>query len=127
MVKKDRVAQTLSLLQATELLREEIGKDISSQQMMILFLVATSPGISLTEMAKMLELPKPSVSRNVGVLGHRIKGSTQSIGPEQGFVETRQDDNTDIRKKGVYLTERGEELVNRLCQVVYEGYDIWKE
>ena len=69
----------------------------------VIYFVGCHPGITVSELLRILKITKQSLSR---VLGHLI---------EEGFVHQRTD-NADRRRRRLFLTPKGAELERRLTE-----------
>lgn len=85
----------------------DFGLDVSQEQYFILFKVQAKPGCSQSDLADQLLGDYPNVTRLVDSL------------VERGLVERRQDP-TDRRRHAVYLTDRGQEITQRLVPAILE-------
>ncbi|MCP3942533.1 MAG: winged helix-turn-helix transcriptional regulator [Desulfobacteraceae bacterium] len=121
-VNKKLKEQVSHALDYTEALRREIHAEIPPQQILIFLLVAMDQGLGQNEIASTLIMHEGTVSRNIARLGQRkhktADGKIETVG--YGLIETRQDDYDDIRKKCVYLTDKGLEILTRLMKKLYK-------
>ena len=94
--------------------RDNIAPDVTVQRLLVLLSVARHPGLSQSELGQ--ELPGISVtalSRNIADLSLR----TSQKRPGPGLVELRPDP-TSLRRKRVFLTDKGRRLVKRWGQAL---------
>lgn len=97
----------LELYNCLESIRRELEGDYAPQQLSILLLCSVNEGITHPDLAKHLDMPQPTVSRNC-----------KKLEEGYGFVVVR--DNFDIgyRRKAVYLTEKGRAFANRIKTMI---------
>jgi len=104
-------------LRVQEMIRKELGGDYAPQQLSILVLVSLREGITHTEIANVLNMPQGTVSRNVSKLAlRRSRNGGNLVG--YGLVENREDLVYDPRRKAVYLTEKGKELMDKIERAI---------
>jgi DNA-binding MarR family transcriptional regulator len=91
-----------------DLLRD-LNPEMPAQSALTLLLVAQSPGIAIGELQQRLNVASSTMSRNISIMSeHRGKGEAGL-----GLIETRED-VMDRRIKRVWLTARGENVLNRI-------------
>ena len=91
--------------------RAELGPDVTAQRLLILINVYLHEGVSQIELLQTLDSTSiPALSRNLADLSRRT--SRRGIGPD--LVELRADPDN-LRKKRVYLTPKGRQLLRRLA------------
>ena len=93
----------LELYHCLESIRRELGGDYAPQQLSILLLCSVNEGITHPDLAQYLNMPQPTVSRNVRKL---------ELGYE--FVLKRDEVSAGTRRNAVYLTEKGKAFVKRI-------------
>jgi len=101
-----------SIYRVVEIVRQQINKDLPIQQLALFLLVANRPGISMTDICRVLRMPQGSVSRNVKQLGcylERREGLEMVKGLD--LLRTEPDPENRCRLL-VYLTRRGQELAD---------------
>lgn len=76
-------------------------------------LVASKPGLSVTDYGNLLGVSQPIISRLLLQIGERSRAGR----PGLGWV-CRVGDSEDLRMKRVQLTPRGQELIQRLEQAM---------
>lgn len=113
-----RMKEISRLLAAMELLRKRVNKEMPSQHIALLLTVAQSPGITMPELVQALGMPQGTVSRNVKVLSNYVeheKGVTRRKG--RNLLRT-QPDHENRQVLAVFLTGRGEALVEELARTL---------
>jgi len=100
----------LELYHCLESIRRELGGDYAPQQLSILLLASVNEGITHPDLAKHLNMPQPTVSRNC----HKL---------EEGYGFIKILDNFDIgyRRKAVHLTEPGKAFVKRIKTMIEDN------
>ena len=94
--------------------RSKLGPDITVQRLLILINVYTHEGLSQNELLEKLESTSiPALSRNLADMSKRTSRRTE--GPD--LVELRTD-TQNLRKKRIYLTRRGRQILNRLIKIL---------
>jgi len=109
------------MLEAMELLRKRVHREMPIQHIVLLLTVAENPGVTMPELVSRLDMPQGTVSRNVKVLSSYVEwenGVARSRG--RNLLRTLPDaENRHIL--AVYLTGRGEALVQELARTVNSG------
>ncbi len=84
--------------------------------------VATNPGITITEIAELVQIAQSSATRTVALLGEKTAhySKEQSDKDVLGYVELYQDEE-DARRTLCRLTKRGEVFWSNLQLVVGSG------
>ncbi len=103
---------------SVELFRKRINKDMPIQHVALLLAVAENPGITMTELMRILGMPQGTLSRNVRILSRyveRKKGTAVLRGYDLLRTEP---DRYGRRGLAVYLTEDGAELVRELAMTL---------
>lgn len=93
----------LELYTLLEMIRRELGGDYAPQQLTILLLCAVNNGITQADLAQHLNMPQPTVSRNV----RKLEGG-------YGFVITKDDFEIGYRRKAVFVTDKGKSFIARI-------------
>lgn len=107
---------------AIEFLRRRLSKGMPSQHVTLLLAVAENPGITMPELCRLLDMPQGTVSRNVKVLSHYVEREGDSVLSSRGHGLLRtQPDRLNSQALAVYLTGRGEALVQELGQILNTG------
>jgi DNA-binding MarR family transcriptional regulator len=87
----------------------KLDAEMPAQTIGTLLCVAVEPGISVSELAKRLNLKRSAASRNVAALSaQRSKSSASRKG--YGLIAYK-DDPDDSRRWTLHLTEKGEQFV----------------
>ena len=111
------------MLEAMELLRKRVHREMPIQHIVLLLTVAENPGITMPELVNHLDMPQGTVSRNVKILSSFVEwenGVARSRG--RNLLRTLPDsDNRHVL--AVYLTGRGEALVTELARTVTGGHN----
>jgi len=103
-----------TLLKIMDELRQATNEKVSAPALYTFLQVALEPGISQQKLAEAVNITMPSLTRNIQLLGKG--GRTQGAGGH-GLVEAI-DDPTDARRKLVFLTPAGRNLVSRLVSLL---------
>lgn len=101
--------------------RRNVNKDMPSQHIAIFLAVAESPGITMPELIRKLDMPQGTLSRNVKLLSRYVQhenGRTQLMGHDLLRTEPVP---TGRHALAVYLTENGQFLVRELQDLMQEG------
>jgi len=106
------------LEQALLLIQEELG-DITIQQLLMLIYIANNEGCPQIEISTALDMPEPTVSRNIAKLGAkriRIKGLDGQVRYKKGqnLLSKKVDDNWDVRRNVISLSRKGQAFIQRL-------------
>ncbi len=80
--------------------------DITTEQWVLLIIISKTPGISQTEIAKKGLKDKTNVTRMLDVL-------------ERNGYLTRKKDKLDRRIYRIFLTKKGEDILNKIYPIVY--------
>lgn len=89
-----------------ELIREKITAEVPVSQIEIFLMVAENEGITEQEIMDQIDMPRPTVKRNIARLTDQAKGAVFMQG---GYALC------DVRDDGaVFLTENGKQLINDL-------------
>ena len=94
-----------------EIFRKHLSRQLPSQHISILLLVALRPGISQADLGHELQMPQGTVSRNVKLLSSYFeqgRRGRQSKG--YGLLKTQPLSHKSAAL-GVHLTEKGEDLM----------------
>lgn len=109
------------LIRIMETIRKKVHSDLPVQQAHILLTVADHPGITLPEISRQLDMNQGTVSRNVKVLGIYAEPSKDEKGKMvvkgHDLVYT-QPDLYNRKSLAVFLTKKGEEVVEALASAV---------
>jgi len=106
------------LLAAMELLRKRVNKEMPSQHIALLLMVAENPGITMPELVQALGMPQGTVSRNVKVLSNYVEYE-EGVARRKGRNLLRtQPDHENRQILAVFLTGRGEALVEELAKTL---------
>lgn len=97
---------------AFSFVQEEVGERFPAPLLKTLLLLAEKPGITSTEIAERLQLPKQTVSRYFIFLS---KGKIGETG--MGLITT-EEDPYDTRKKISKLTTKGERFLSRIADIL---------
>ncbi|AMV73348.1 MarR family transcriptional regulator [Desulfuromonas sp. DDH964] len=107
-----------NMLEAMELLRRRVHREMPIQHIVLLLTVAENPGITMPELVTRLDMPQGTVSRNVKILSSYVEwenGVARTRG--RNLLRTLPDaDNRHVL--AVFLTGRGEALVQELGRTV---------
>lgn len=104
------------LLDILQLLRVRLNRDLPLQQAVLLLTVAGRPGITMPELMAVLDMPQGTVSRNVKALSHSVTWQS-GIAVPRGYGLLRTQPSVDNRQVlAVYLTGRGEALVEEIAR-----------
>jgi DNA-binding MarR family transcriptional regulator len=97
----------------------EVDPYIASQTIECLLAVAMRPGITMQDLSKDTGLAQSSCSRNIALLSkyHRL-------GKEGFDLVEAVDDPRERRRKIVYLTAKGQKLVNKLMKNFDPSFDL---
>lgn len=106
----------VKLLTISELLREELSKDVPMSQISVLLLVAVHDGITQAEIQKKLNMLQGSLSRNVRQLAEYYGEDRQNL-KGYGLIEARPD-LYDRKRNFLSLTTRGKILMNKIMEVL---------
>jgi DNA-binding MarR family transcriptional regulator len=106
---------------AIRYIRKQIHGDLAIPQLEIFLYVAENEGISLVDIQTALDMSQGAVSRNCSRLSRKIviAGNTISGLQDIGYdlIEKR-NDAFSARRKELYLTTRGKEVVRGLSKVL---------
>jgi len=106
-----------NIYRIVEIVRKEINKDLPIQQLALYLLVANRPGISMTEICRVLNMPQGSVSRNVKQLGCYLeRRNGHEVVKGLDLLRTAPDPESHCRLL-VFLTCRGQELASQFQSV----------
>jgi len=106
------------LLAAMELLRKRVNKEMPGQHIALLLMVAENPGITMPELVQALGMPQGTVSRNVKVLSNYVEYE-EGVARRKGRNLLRtQPDHENRQVLAVFLTGRGEALVEELAKTL---------
>lgn len=104
------------LFDALQFLRSRISRELPIQQAMLLLTVAGRPGITMPELMTALDMPQGTVSRNVKALSHSVSWQN-GIAVPHGYGLLRTQPSVNHRQVlAVFLTGRGEALVEELAR-----------
>lgn len=102
-------AHPTDLIDFLRFARDNIAPDVTVQRVLVLLSIARYPGLSQSELGKVLPgISVTALSRNIADLS--LRTSQKQPGP--GLVELRPDPNS-LRRKRVFLTDRGRRFVKR--------------
>lgn len=107
------------VLEAVELLRRRIHKDVPSQHIALLLAVANNPGILMPELCRRLNMPQGTLSRNVKVLSHYVEYKDGALIARGRNLLRTQPDPSGSNCLAVYLTGKGESVVAELLESLY--------
>lgn len=108
-----------TLKRALALVRTKVNPDMTLNQLCVYLEVLNDNGVSQTDIAKLLDMPQASVSRNVKKLslsartGERGKVETYGM----NLVENRPD-QIESRRNAVWLTKFGEEIGEGISKIM---------
>jgi DNA-binding MarR family transcriptional regulator len=105
------------MIAALDDFRSRVHKDMPVQHVVLLLAVAETPGITMTELIRALDMSQGAVSRNVKLLSlfiERVGGTAVARGA--GLLRT--EPVGEGRSLAVYLTEKGEDLVREVVGAV---------
>lgn len=111
---------TLELL---NLMRDATGQHVEAQVLAGFLMIAArdeSNPPNILEVAKLLDVSDASASRIVSILGRGLRGKEGA-----GLLETREDPNNYSRKL-VYLSAKGQRLVQRLGETSVSHVQRWR-
>ena len=104
------------LLDILQLLRTRLNRDLPIQQAVLLLTVAERPGVTMPELMAILDMPQGTVSRNVKALSHSVSLQNGALVP-RGYGLLRTMPSVDNRQVlAVFLTGRGEALVEEIAR-----------
>ena len=86
-------------------------------QMVFLYAIESTPGISHSELAAELGVTASALSRNVDVFGSQKGRNLQARQHNHGFVEVRKTPGDD-RIKTLYLTDKGQNFLNTYREIL---------
>ena len=107
------------MLRAVEMLRRRVHKAMPSQHLSLLLAVADCPGITMPELGRVLNMPQGTVSRNVKVLSHYVEREAGGVQPKGRNLLRTQPDPGNPHCLAVFLTGRGEAVVEELRAILY--------
>lgn len=107
------------VLKAVEMLRKRVHKGMPSQHLSMLLAVAEQPGITMPELCRVLDMPQGTVSRNVKVLSCYVDQDSGNSRPKGRNLLRTQTDQDNPLCLAVYLTGRGEAVVEELLSILY--------
>lgn len=97
----------------------EIDPYIPSQTAECLLVIAVNPGITMQRLSELTGLAQSSCSRNVALLS-----KFQRLGKEGYDLVEAVDDPRERRRKIVYLTSKGQRVVNKVMQHIDAAFDL---
>ena len=97
----------LELYNCLEMIRREFRGDYAPQQLSILLIVAAEPGITQPDLAKLLMMPQPTVSRNC-----------KKLAEGYGLVVIKDNFEFNYRRRELHLTKDGESLIARIKTMI---------
>lgn len=104
------------LLEVLQFLRNRLNRELPIQQAVLLLTVAGRPGITMPELMAALDMPQGTVSRNVKALSHSVSWQAGAVVP-RGYGLLRTQPSVGNRQiLAVFLTGRGQALVEELCR-----------
>lgn len=110
------------LHRAIELLESNIEEGNSVRQIRIFLAVAEHEGISMPDLAALLDLPQPTLSRNIKLLSRYTEVGPNGERQVKGADLLTTGPDIDYRRRfAVYLTQKGRELVQKLQEIIREG------
>jgi DNA-binding MarR family transcriptional regulator len=89
-----------------------VKSDVSLPQLVSLIAIGLKPGISVNELADLIDAPQQSASRYVSVLAGRYDGPP-GVGVPDVLI-TQEISAADPRKRALYLSVEGRRLVQRM-------------
>lgn len=99
------------LFSTVEIFRKRLSRQLPSQHISLLLLIAARPGITQSDLGEILGMPQGTVSRNVKLLSsyfERDQGRGTVKGYDLLFTRPLEDGAYPL---GVYLTNKGEDLI----------------
>lgn len=104
------------LFTTVELFRKRLSRQLPTQHISMLLLVAAHSGITQAELSEILGMPQGTVSRNIKLLACYYESESRT-GRVKGYglLETRPL-NTGAYPLGVYLTPKGEDLIYEIVE-----------
>lgn len=116
------MSEITKMFAAIEFLRKRLSKGMPSQHVTLLLAVSENPGITMPELCQLLDMPQGTVSRNVKVLSHYVERLEGNVLKSRGYGLLRtQPDSHSSHSLAVYLTGKGQALVQELEQVLRSG------
>lgn len=110
------------LHRAIELLESNIEEGNSVRQIRIFLAVAEHEGISMPDLAALLDLPQPTLSRNIKLLSRYTEVGPNGERQVKGVDLLTTGPDIDYRRRfAVYLTQKGRELTQKLQEIIGEG------
>lgn len=118
-VSSSRIAS--AALDILNLLRDATQQDIEAQILSILLIVSCRQDDppNILELAKLANVGEATASRAVATLGRGLRGK-----PGAGLLETKEDP-TNYSRKLVYLSAKGERLMQRVGNSMLGSIDKW--
>jgi len=113
------MSELTRVLKAVEMLRKRVHKAMPTQHLSLLLTVADNPGVTMPELGQLLDMPQGTVSRNVKVLSHYVEREAGSLQPKGRNLLRTQPDLHNPHCLAVYLTGRGEAVVEELRAILY--------
>lgn len=96
--------------------------DLSLPQFVALLAVASTPGLSVNELAERTSVPQQSTSRYVSVLMGRY--SDQAAGTDNRPFITQEVKQDDPRSRALYLADRGRELIREILDAANSNVEV---
>lgn len=110
------------LHRAIELLESNIEEGNSVRQIRIFLAAAEHEGISMPDLAALLDLPQPTLSRNIKLLSRYTEVGPNGERQVKGVDLLTTGPDIDYRRRfAVYLTQKGRELTQKLQEIIGEG------
>ncbi len=91
------------------LMLRDYHSDFPPNGLSIFIMIASNEGLSSTEIVEKLDLPKATVSRNLRMLGDRLSPDKEGMN-----LVRLEHDKRDYRVRRGYLTERGQDFLQKL-------------
>lgn len=92
---------------------------LSLPHLLVLLTIRLRQGLSVNELAECLNIPQQSASRHVALLTGRYQTEVSSPFPEP--LISQRINETDPRKRALYLSDAGESLIERLMDLLILG------
>ena len=102
-----------------EEIRDLIHSEIPAQQLSILYYVAENEGAPQGEIAKALQMPQATVSRNIAKLAVKMEENREKKLVDTGYgLLVNRNDTADPRRLCVFLTPKGQEVLKSIAKAV---------
>jgi DNA-binding MarR family transcriptional regulator len=100
----------------------KIEPEVSLPLLATLFAIESSPGLSVNDLAKAIDVPQQTASRYVSILQGRYQpvGSSENFFGKEPWIEIAISP-TDPRRRAIYLTPRGRSRIDAILRAVFRG------